>query len=350
MQEPEVAISDARDRGDRLRVGEVGIVQREAEVAPVAGEDEGGFCQVSSQQVLLPEPLQFIECRFSEGAAMHCPACSSRATSERSARTQLGYRRFRCRDCGRGFNERSGTMFNRLQYPTDIVCLVVLWRLRYKLSLRDLVEMFALRGFVFTHEAVREWEEKLAPHVSKELRKARRGKVGRSWYTDETYLRVAGRWCYLYRAIDRAGNLVDVRLSETRDRAAAEAFFASAQAVTGITPHRVTTDGHDAYPGAIKAKLGKKVTHRTSRYLNNHLEQDHRGIKGRYRPMRGFKSVASAHRFCRAYDEVRHFLRFPSPRNRRLSLDEQRWFHLRQVNRLLAIMEQAARSYRASGG
>ena len=273
---------------------------------------------------------------------MQCPVCTSRATSERSDRTELGYRRFRCRDCGCGFNERSGTVFNRLQYPTDVVCLVVLWRLRYKLSLRDLVEMFAIRGLIFTHEAIREWETKLAPFLTEELRKVRRGKVGKSWYTDETYLRVAGRWCYLYRAIDRAGNLVDVRLSESRDRAAAEAFFASARAVTGITPSRVTTDGHDAYPGAIKSELGKGVTHRTSRYLNNHLEQDHRGIKGRYRPMRGFKSGAAAQRFCRAYDEVCHFLRSLSPRGRRLSLDERRWFYLRRVNRLLGIMEQAA--------
>jgi transposase-like protein len=135
----------------------------------------------------------------------------------------------------------------------------------------------------------------VAPHVTEELRKARQGKVGKSRYTDETYLRLAGRWCYLYRAIDRAGNFVDVRFSKTRDRAAAEAFFASARAVTGSTPQRVTTDGHDAYPGAIKAELGERVTHRTSRYRNNHLEQDHRGIKGRYRPMRGFKSVKAPH-------------------------------------------------------
>jgi putative transposase len=114
---------------------------------------------------------------------MQCPVCTSRATSERSERTELGYRCFRCRGCRRGFNERSGTVFNRLQYPTDLVFLVVLWRLRYKLSLRGLVEMFALRGLIFTHDAVREWKEKLAPHAMEEFHKARRGKVGRSWYT-----------------------------------------------------------------------------------------------------------------------------------------------------------------------
>src|SRR4051794_16391920 len=75
---------------------------------------------------------------------------------------------------------------------------------------------------------------------------------------------------------------------------AAQAFFRSAEAVTGVTPDRVTTDGHDSYPRAIRTELGKGVRHRTSRYLNNRLEQDHRGIKGRYRSMRGFKCPRSA--------------------------------------------------------
>src|SRR5215212_7873236 len=115
----------------------------------------------------------------------------------------------------------------------------------------------------------------------------------------QTYLKVHGRWCYLYRAIDRNGNLVDVLFSEHRDMAAAQAFFLSAQVVTGVTPDRVTTDGHDSDPRAIRTELGKGVRHRTSAYLNNRLEQDHRGIKARYRPMRGFKCPRSAARFCR---------------------------------------------------
>src|SRR4051812_27323402 len=97
------------------------------------------------------------------------------------------------------------------------------------------------------------------------------------------------------------------------DMAAAQAFFCSAKAVTGITPDRVTTDGHDSYPRAIRTELGKGVRYRTSAYLNNRLEQDHRGIKGRYRSMRGFKCPRSAARFCRAYDELRNVLR---PRSR----------------------------------
>ena len=198
---------------------------------------------------------------------MRCLECGSEAVTERPERTAQGYRRFRCRHCGKQFNERSGTLLNRTQYPSDVIALVVLWRLRYKLSLRDLPEMFAVRGIVFSYEAVREWEAKLTPALAEDLRRRRRGQVGRSWYVDETYLKVHGRWCYLYRAIDRNGNLVDVLFSEHRDMAAAQAFFRSAKAVTGMTPDRVTTDGHDSYPRAIRTELGKDVRHRTSRLL-----------------------------------------------------------------------------------
>jgi putative transposase len=89
--------------------------------------------------------------------------------------------------------------------------------------------MFLLRGIVFSHEAVRDWKAQLTPALAEDLRRRRRGKVGRSWYIDETYLKVQGRWVYLYRAIDRSGALVDVMLSETRDMAAARAFFRSAK-------------------------------------------------------------------------------------------------------------------------
>ena len=272
---------------------------------------------------------------------MRCPHCDAADTVERRERTELGYRRFRCRMCHREFNERTRTRFNHLQYPTDVVCLVVLWRVRYKLSLRDLPEMFLERGMVFTHEAVREWEAQLAPLLSEMLRKYRRGRIGPSWYTDETYIKVKGRWTYLYRAIDREGNLVDVLLSEKRDKAAAEAFFRSARMVTGRVPERVTTDGHDSYPGAIKAELGETVHHRTNRYLNNQLEQDHRGIKQRTRPMSGFKTITSAERFCRVHDEVRNYLRPRSRRNEVVSLAHRRLLYTARTRVLLTSLGAA---------
>lgn len=159
---------------------------------------------------------------------MRCPYCQTSATQELPRPTVLGYGVFRCRPCRRTVNERTGTPCNHLAYPTDRVLLVVLWRLRYKRSLRDLAELFLERGLSFTHEAVREWEERFAPLLAERLRTKRHGKAGVSWHGDETYIKVHGRWCYLYRAIDRDGNLVDSMLSETRDRAAARRFFARA--------------------------------------------------------------------------------------------------------------------------
>jgi putative transposase len=272
---------------------------------------------------------------------MTCPHCASTATTERPDRTALGYRRFRCRSCNRGFNERTGTPFNHLQYPTDVICLVVLWRFRYKLSLRDLAEMFLQRSIVFTHEAVRDWEMKLAPLLTEALRKKHSGAVGNSWYLDQTYINVQGQWRYLYRAIDRDGSLVDVRLSDTRDLAAAEAFFRSAGTVTGVMPIRITTDGHDAHPRAIRQVFGNQVRHRTNRYLNHHLEQDHRGIKQRYRPMGGFKQGNTAARFCRVFDEVRAFLRPQSQRNQLLSLAQRRDIHRDRFAQLVGMMVAA---------
>ena len=104
---------------------------------------------------------------------MNCVACVGAAISERPERTAQGYRRFRCRDCGKQFNERTGGSLNRTQYPSDVIALVVFWRLRYKLSLRDLPEMFLLRGIEFTYEAVRDWEAKLTPLLIDNLRRRR---------------------------------------------------------------------------------------------------------------------------------------------------------------------------------
>jgi putative transposase len=132
-----------------------------------------------------------------------------------------------------------------------------------------------------------------------------------------------------------------VLLSERRDLKAARAFFRSARTVTGVTPARVTTDGHDACPAAVRRELGRGVRHRTSAYLSNRLEQDHRGIKGRCRPMRGFRSVASAGRFCRGHDELRSFLRARTRCGQHVPADRRRLIHLRRMVTVLAITAAA---------
>src|SRR6185437_1626987 len=126
---------------------------------------------------------------------MNCPYCASATTKEQSQKTTLSHRTFRCSACKRPFNERTGTPFNFLEYPTDVVLLVVLWRLRYTLSLRDLAELFLERGVTFSYETAREWERRFAPLIREQLRTKRHGKAGQSWYVDETYVRVKGKWC-----------------------------------------------------------------------------------------------------------------------------------------------------------
>ena len=236
---------------------------------------------------------------------MTCPNCGGARGHRRRRQTSLGYRRLPARRAEGVFNERTGTLFNDLQYPTDIVLLAVLWRLRYKLSFRDVAELLLQRGYDVTHETVRAWESRFAPMLAAQLRTKRCGRAGVSWYLDETYVKVGGRWCYLYRAIDRDGALIDSMLSERRDKHAARRFLWRLVEVTSRKPLRVTTDHYPAYRKAIRWILGRKVLHRTNQYLNNRTEQDHRAVKQRSYPMVGFGRFESAAQFCAAFDELR---------------------------------------------
>jgi len=200
--------------------------------------------------------------------------------------------------------------------------------------------MFLDRGYLFTNETIRDWERRFAPLITEQLRTKRRGQAGVSWYVDETYVRVHGKWCYLYRAIDHDGNLVDSMLSEKRNMESAQKFFKQAVAVVGSMPVQVTTDGHASYPRAIRETMGCHVQHRTSKYLNNRLEQDHRGIKQRYYPMRGFGTVEAASRFCCAFDELRNYLRPRRTMGEAISLLEQRQVFLQRLAALQRVVLQ----------
>ena len=221
---------------------------------------------------------------------------------------------------------------------------MVFCHLRTRLTLRDLSEILALRAIEVSHEVVRDWEAKLRPIVGEALRRHRhemRRRFGASWYVDDAYLKVRSRWVYLYRAIDRDGTLVDVRLSGHRDRAAAKAFFRSATATMGSRPDRVTTDGHGSYPRAIRTVLGNAVRHQTSIYLNNRLEQDHCGIKGRIRCMRGFKGHEAVGLFCRERGELRKLLRHRRHHNQIVPVPLRRSRFARGAQIALAIMQAA---------
>ena len=212
---------------------------------------------------------------------MECPYCQSSSVTERPETTSWGYRGRRCRTCVRGFNERTGSVFNRVQYPPDVICLVVLWRVRYKLSLRDLAEMFLERGVAFTHEAVREWETKLAPVLSEMLRKQQR-EGGTELVLRRNLSQSEGA-----RSLPAAGRTshdVDATmLSDAGSEATVEAFFDAPEPSPAGCLLAARPMGIALTPEPSSQNWERPWIHRTNRYLNNHLEQDHRGIKQRTR-------------------------------------------------------------------
>jgi transposase-like protein len=192
--------------------------------------------------------------------------------------------------------ELKGTkeLFAGGHFDREIIVLCVRWYLRYELSLRDLVEMMAERGLDIAHTTIMRWVQRYVPEFEKRWNGYAR-KSGRSWRVDETYLKVRGRWVYLYRAVDRDGNTVDFRLSPKRDVAAAKAFFRKALRTQLRAPVSITLDGYAASHRAVREipnedQAWKRTKLRSSKYLNNLIEQDHRGIKSRTRPMLGFNN------------------------------------------------------------
>jgi transposase-like protein len=192
---------------------------------------------------------------------------------------------------------RALDLFKGRHFDREIIVLCVRWYLKYKLSSRDLVQMMSERGVTLTHTTILRWVQRFVPEFEKRWNQYSRP-VGRSWRCDETYIKVKGRWTYLYRAVDKLGRTVDFRLSERRDVAAAKGFFSKAMKTHG-TPRVITLDGYAASHRAITelqsvGTIARRVGIRSSKYLNNIVEQDHRRMKQRIRPMLGFKQFEAA--------------------------------------------------------
>ena len=188
--------------------------------------------------------------------------------------------------------EASTELFRGRHFHHEIVTLCVRWYVTYKLSYRDLVEMMAERHIDVAHTTIMRWVQRYVPEFVKRWQPYAQP-VGASWRCDETYIRIKGQWSYLYRAVDQEGQNVDFFLSDHRDIAAAKRFFAQAIEKRGV-PKKITLDGYAASQVAVgelreEGILPAKLLVRTNRYLNNVIEQDHRRVKQRVRPMLGFK-------------------------------------------------------------
>jgi putative transposase len=192
-------------------------------------------------------------------------------------------------------NETLRRVFKRLHYPQEVMLTCVRWYVAYPLSLRHLEEMMAERGVAVDHSTIHRWAIKMLPVLAAICRRRKRP-VGRSWRMDETYIKVASEWKYLYRAVDKTGDTVDFLLRAKRDHAAARAFFERAIDLHGM-PDKITIDESGSNTAAvvsIEADSGLAIVLRQSKYLNNIVEQDHRAIKRVTRPMLGFKTFRCA--------------------------------------------------------
>jgi transposase-like protein len=182
--------------------------------------------------------------------------------------------------------------FAGFRFPSDVIVVAVRWYLRYALSYRDVEELLAERGVEVDHVTVYRWVLRFTPLLADAARPCRHA-VGDRWQVDETYVKVAGQWRYVYRAIDQFGQVIDVFVSRRRDVRAARRFFQQAIGATKVTPAEVTTDKAPVYPGVLEALL-PAAWHRTDQYANNGIECDHGRLKARLRPMRGLKQDRSA--------------------------------------------------------
>jgi transposase-like protein len=205
-----------------------------------------------------------------------------------------------------------------------VIVLAVRWYLRFGLSYRDVEELLTERGVEVDHVTVYRWVQRFTRLLAEAARPCRHA-VGDRWFVDETYVKVVGRWRYVYRAIDQFGQVIDVFVLPQRDARAARRFFERAIHATRITPSEVVTDRAPTYPMVLDELL-PAAWHRTDQFANNRIEADHGVLKSRLRPMRGLKQDRTTRVIIMEYAFVRNIRRghyqlaVEEPTSRRLAV------------------------------
>lgn len=190
----------------------------------------------------------------------------------------------------------------------SVIMLFVYMKCRFSLSYRDLEEMMMIRGAKIDHATLQRWLKRFASLIDKRVRQ-RKKPVNGSWRMDETYIKLNGKWVYLYRAVDKEGNTIDFLLRAKRDAVAAKAFFRKVFKNNG-RPDKVTVDKSGSNKAALDyfnkdVPKEEEIEIRQVKYLNNIIEQDHRFIKKRTRPMLGFKNFYSAKETITGIENIR---------------------------------------------
>ena len=197
--------------------------------------------------------------------------------------------------------------FKGRQFTAEVILWAVRWYLMFPISYRDLELMLADRGVEVAHTTLFRWIQAYAPEIEKRIRPHLRPSDG-SWRVDETYVKVKGRWMYLYRAVDSGGQTIDFLLSAKRDAEAAKRFFRKALGQPHTAnPRTITVDKNPAYPCAISemkrdGELWRRSRLRQAKFLNNIVEQDHRRLKRLVRPGLGFGGFHTARRTLAGYE------------------------------------------------
>ena len=202
--------------------------------------------------------------------------------------------------------------FKGRHFRGEIVLWAVRWYCRYAVSYRDLEAMMTERGVAVDHTTIYRWVQRFAPEIEKRLRWQWRRPGSGSWRIDETYVKVRGRWAYLYRVVDKFGDTIDFYLSATRNTKAAKRFLG--KALKGWEdwelPEVLNTDKAPTYAAAIaelkaEGKCPKETRHRQVKYLNNVVEADHGKLKQLIRPVRGFKTMKTAYATIKGFEVMR---------------------------------------------
>jgi transposase-like protein len=226
------------------------------------------------------------------------------------------------------------TIFKWRHREPDLILCAVRWYLRYSLSLRDVEELLTERGLAADHTTVWRWVQRYGAELEQRLRRHLKP-TNKSWRVDETYVRVQGRWCYLYRAIDSSGATIDFLLSAVRDADTAKGLFRKALSDPAHPqPRVINTDRAPIYSAAIpdlkkEGTLRRSCRHRPVQYLNNILEQDHRAIKRRVNAQQGFREFQAAGRTLQGYEAMNM-----------LRKGQVRWLNGNDVRRQIHFIEK----------